>query len=222
MTVPVEVVGAVLVDLAVTVVIDRHGVLPLGDVLLDRVEDAVGIHRRADVEDVVVHQALDPRIGRITRHQLIDDVEADLGAGVLVAVGAPVDPLGGLPLVALHRGDVLDPLRAGIAQLHEPVDRRSGAHVRDRQDVDPAAHVALPDLDQLGELRIGPGDLLQVVDGARIAVEVVEVDGDLLGGRGWRERRRQEQSQRQSPPGSLSCNAVHGHYPCWVFGCGRR
>ena len=130
--VPVQVVGAVLVDLPVLVVVHFHGVLSLGDPPFDGVVDAVGVHDGADIEDVLIDELGDGIIGSITGYQLVDDVEGDLGPRVLVPVGSPVDPHPGFPMVGLHGSDVVHPLFPGVPKIHVPIDGGPVVHLRDR------------------------------------------------------------------------------------------
>jgi hypothetical protein len=99
--VPVEVVGPVLVRLAVPVVVLEGAVLPLREALLEAVEDPVRIDDGADVEGLAVDEGRRLLVHSVAGDELVDRIEADLGPGVLVAVVArrPVTSLAHISVI---------------------------------------------------------------------------------------------------------------------------
>ncbi len=210
--VAVEVVGAVLVDLAVAVVVAEHAVLALGDAALDAVEDAVRIDDGADVEGLAVDEGRDVLVRAVAGDELVDRVEADLGAGVLVAVGRAADPVAGLAHVRFHGFDVADALSARVAEPGVGVDGRARAHVRNDKDVDGPAHSAPADLDEGRDVGVGGGHVLEVFHGGRVAVIGVEGDGDFLRGAGRRGGRGEDEDESDDE-GEGAGGQIWGHVP---------
>ncbi len=210
--VAVEVVGPVLVDLAVAVVVAHHAVLTLGDALLEAVEDAVGVDDGADVEGLGVDEGRRLFIDAVARDQLVNRVEADLVPGVFVAMGRPADPLAGLSHIGFHRGDVLDALGPRIAEPDIGVDGRPRLHVRNDEDVDRPAHRALADLQERRDLRVGGGDGLEVFRRRRVALVVIEGYRHLLGRPGGKRRQCDGQDHEpdalEEPIRMVGCHAV--------------
>ena len=152
---------------------------------------AVGVQARHHVDHARVQQVLDLHVGVVSRQQLVQPVQAGGAGSQLGGVDVAVHPEGGL---------------VGVG---------AGAGVRQRQQPDVAAFMALAQAAELHELRRRIGVILQQAREFVVAVELVETR--------YGQRRHGAGVRRGQPSDDIATVAASsGRAPCSAPSSGQR